>query len=526
MTFNHIPMIQQKVRADFEAMLAMVQSPEAEQVTADQMERQVFQHLLQMGAHLMQLFLTYRSQMQQREAIVDEAGERLPYHGERRRTYYSVFGKLCCERPYFYRQGQGHSPLDAALGLGEGCYSDFLRELHEELSVYVPYEKTQDILGRLLGIRLSKRVQQQLVAQDAAEVDAYYQQQQAPDAAAEAPILVAQADGKGVFMVRTSHSNQKVRLRRGRARSRKKAALVTALYTIAPASRTVAEVLTSLLGQEAEETAGSEPSEPSSPPRPRPQHKQIRGTLKGKQVALSRLAQARAKREGAHILHRVALCDGDWHLQAQLQQHLPGFTLVLDFIHAYEYLWKAANALYGQDHPDRLAWVTTQTRCLLSSQTADLIATVRRLAAAPERSSPQRKVLEKVATYFEKNQDYMDYAAYLEQGWPIASGVIEGACRHFVKDRMELSGMRWTPEGAENLLRLRAVAENDDWQDYHRFRKQRRHQRLYGCDWPLSPTSLLRADAQADAQPAAPAQVPRKQSATESAAYEQLPLAA
>jgi hypothetical protein len=78
----------------------------------------------------------------------------------------------------------------------------------------------------------------------------------------------------------------------------------------------------------------------------------------------------------------------------------------------------------------------------------------------------------------------MDYATYLKRGWPIASGVIEGACRHFVKDRCELSGMRWTQTGVENLLRLRAVAENGDWNDYHQFRKRQRHTRLYNKPYP------------------------------------------
>ena len=84
----------------------------------------------------------------------------------------------------------------------------------------------------------------------------------------------------------------------------------------------------------------------------------------------------------------------------------------------------------------------------------------------------------------ERNLDYMHYHTYLAKGWPIASGVIEGACRHFVKDRFELSGMRWELCGAENLLRLRSVAENGDWDDYHLFRRQQRHQRLYSSPFP------------------------------------------
>ena len=92
--------------------------------------------------------------------------------------------------------------------------------------------------------------------------------------------------------------------------------------------------------------------------------------------------------------------------------------------------------------------------------------------------------MEIAAHYFQRNLSHMHYDHYLAQGWPIASGVIEGACRHFVKDRFELSGMRWTKQGAEHLLHLRAVAENGDWDDYHRFRRQQRHLRLYNSPFP------------------------------------------
>jgi len=515
MTFNGISMIQQEVEKDFQELLERVQSAEAETCTADVMERHLFEQLLQLGAHLMQMFLIYRSEIHQREAIINAEGTRVPYYGERKRDYYSIFGKLQCQRPYFYRRGSGGaSPLDAALGLAEDSYSDFLREVHEELSVYVPYETTAGMVGRLLRIRLSKRVQQHFLSSDAADVDAYYEQKAAPEPAEEAAILVAQADGKGVPIVRPSKTSEKVRLRRGEARSRKKAAMVTSLYTIRPAPRTADDVLQTLLDAEKGE-------EKTPPARYRPRHKQIRGTMKGKDVALRRLAQAVAEREGGHIQHRVALCDGDRHLQAKLLHYLPDFTLILDFIHAYEYLWLAANRLYKEDDPQRLPWVMEQTRCLLSSQTTPLIEKLRRLAQSAEHSTSQQKVLRRVANYFEKNQQYMDYATYMDKGWPIASGVIEGACRHFVKDRMELSGMRWTMEGAENLLRLRAVAINDDWDEYHQFRKQQRQQRLYQCAWPAAP---LFASEIPQLQPASQL-VPVEQSRSEVTSYEQLPLA-
>ena len=176
----------------------------------------------------------------------------------------------------------------------------------------------------------------------------------------------------------------------------------------------------------------------------------------------------------------MALCDGCEALQSRIAAQFSDFSLVLDFIHTSEYLWDVANRLLGETHPDHLDWMADQTLRILSGQTQQVIADFRHMAQKTKTKSTQREQLNKTANYFERNLPFMDYPTYLANGWPIASGVIEGACRHFVKDRCELSGMRWNQVGAENLLRLRAVAENDDWDAYHTFRKQQRHIRLYG----------------------------------------------
>lgn len=492
MTFNSTMMIPENIQTDFELLYTMATSSEGQKCTADQMERHLFQQLLKMGANLMQLFFDMRSQSYPRETAVNEAGKTVPYHSEKSRDYYSIFGELEINRPYFYRKGDGgYSPLDAELGLGEDSYSDFLRELHDELGVYIPFEQGVQIIDRLITIRLSKRSVQQFIASDATDAATYYEQKSPPPVEEEGSILVIQADGKGVPIIKPSANTNKVRLKRGEARSKKKAVTATALYTIQPAPRTVDEVVSSLLKDGKEKTP---------PDRSRPQHKQLWGTLDGKPAALDRLQGEVNKRVGDHIQHRVMLCDGDKSLQAHLCQRFPDVTLILDFIHAYEYLWQVATALHGQDDPDRYPWVLEQTRTLLNGQASSLSTHFRQLAQEKECTASQQKVLHKVANYYENNQDYMDYAAYLLLGWPIASGVIEGACRHFVKDRMEMSGMRWSIDGAENLLHLRAVVENGDWDAYHRFRKQQRQQRLYNRDWPediLLPslTSLVRRSA-------------------------------
>jgi hypothetical protein len=469
MTFNSDRIIQD-IRSDFEKLLDFVMGEEARTATADHIERGLFKLLLCLGAKLLTLFFAMRSQACGRASLALPDGRQLPYHRDTKRDYFSIFGKLSFWRPYFYQKGLGgQTPLDAELSLGEDCYSDLVREVSEYLAVYSVYHKTGDILERLLGLPLSTRVVAVNLAEDAADVEAYYAQKAAPAPASEAEILVIQADGKGVPVILAEKPADKVRLGKGEKRGCKKEAVVTGVYIIAPAIRTPEQVVASFFDQ-------------IDPPgeRPKPHNKHIWATLEGKDAALVRLARQVTPRQGLHIQDQVALCDGCEALQARIAKQFPDFTQVLDFIHANEYLWDVANSLFGETDQQRTAWVKSHTLHMLSGQTDQLITEFRHLAQQPQTRVAQRAQLQKTADYFERNLLSMDYPTYLAKGWPIASGVIEGACRHFVKDRCELSGMRWRKPGAENLLRLRAVAENEDWEAYHPYRRQQRHRRLYG----------------------------------------------
>ncbi len=467
----------QDVRAEFDMLLDFVTGEKARISTVDQVERGLFKLLLQLGAQLLHLFFVMRTESFSHEPLEVEDGQRLSYDSEKKRTYFSVFGKLAVWRPYFYKKGVGgQSPLDADLSLGEDRYSDLLREVIEYLAVYVTYNKAAEILERFLELTFSTRALKENIAADTVDVENYYEQKPPPQAAEEAEVLVIQADGKGVPLVAEEQAQPKVRLGKGEKRGSKKEAIVTTVYTIAAAPRTPEEVTASFFYQERDVEAEKTP--------PKPQNKHIWATLDGKDVALGRLAKRAAPRQGDHIRHKVALCDGCTALQSRIEKQFPDFHLILDFIHANEYLWKAANSLLGETNPQRTEWVANQTLRMLSGQTKQIIADFRVLAQTQECTPAQSKKLLKTANYFERNLPYMDYPTYLAKGWPIASGVIEGACRHFVKDRFELSGMRWTQAGAENLLRLRAVAENDDWDAYHHFRKHQRHLRLYDSPYP------------------------------------------
>lgn len=283
----------------------------------------------------------------------------------------------------------------------------------------------------------------------------------------EAEILVVQADGKGIPMLPAQQAKPPVRLGKGQKRTKKKEAVVTSLYTIEPRVRSAEEVTASFF-----KAAEDRPVEEQDH---RPQGKKLWATLEGKETAFARLREQARRRDGAHITDRVALSDGCTALQDRFRAQFPRFELVLDFVHVSEYLWKAANALFEERDPKRAAWVVTRTRELLSGGHAQVVAQLHQASRGAEDVPAQ------VARYFERNAAAMDYARYLARGWPIASGVIEGACRHLVKDRCDASGMRWRRAGAEQVLSLRAAWVNGDWQAYHQHRRGRRHLRLYGC---------------------------------------------
>ncbi len=473
MSSNSDPIVQQ-LRQEFETLLAYVTGPEAGTQTAYTVELTLFRQLLALGATFLRLFFVTRATERPAEPVHAPDGTRLTYHDRRPITYYSIFGKVRFARHYFTAPGQaGCCPLDAALSLPERCYSDLLREWAAFGTTDASYRESQTGLERILGGKLSLQAIETGVLEDAADVTAFYAQPPAPTVPVPlGPILVVQADGKGVPQAQALPEVGQARLGKGQKRSKKKEAVVTSLYTIAPYHRTPQDVVAALLQEEPTAELAS---------RPRPVAKEVHATLEGKTVALTRLQQRTAQRVGPQIQQRVALTDGAEALQDQLRAHFPAHTLVLDIIHATEYLWAAATALLGETHPERKAWVRTRLEHVLRGATATVIAELEATAQAPGMSETQRKVVLKTAGYYRRNQPYMRYDVYLAQGWPIGTGVVEGACGHLVKDRMEQAGMRWTVAGAQAVLDLRAVRLNGEWDTYWQYHRQQQHQRVYGA---------------------------------------------
>jgi hypothetical protein len=177
----------------------------------------------------------------------------------------------------------------------------------------------------------------------------------------------------------------------------------------------------------------------------------------------------------------VVLVDGDCHqfacIQAAASRCQVSVTVVMDLIHVLEYLWHAARAFYPGDAEAAEVWVQTRALKVLQGQAQEVAKGMRLSATLRELSATKREAVDTCADYLLNRQSCLRYDLFLEQGFPIATGVIEGACRHLVKDRMDLTGARWRLKSAEAVLKLRSLRSSGDFEAYWRFHKQQELQR-------------------------------------------------
>jgi hypothetical protein len=481
--------IAQRLHTKLDDLIGEMQGVGGQAESLHETEEGLWQSMLKLGQELLQLRLVACREAEVIQDRLEVEGEWYEYQRRRGRGYVSLFGEVQVERAYYLSAERGGlCPLDAALSLPALSYSDSVQERLSEVNVWIPQEQSVALLERWLGLKIPKGSLQSSSSQQALYVEDYYEQRQSESAPQTDSILVATADGKGIPMTGQDSPPLQARRTKGQKKTAKKEAIVTALYSVAPYVRDSASILAALLP---DETNAPQPRQA----RPCPSHKQTFATLDGKTAALSQLAQQVARRDTAQFVYRVALTDGSEALQQRVQDQLPDFTLVLDIIHVTEYLWDAANARWGETSAERLPWIRQALSWLLGDQLDALLLDLQTQARALPTAGQQ--TLAHVTAYLCRNRPFMDYHRYLALGWPIGTGVIEGACRHLVKDRFEQAGMRWSKAGAQSLLDLRSVAFNDDWVDFQRFRRHLSHRERYHTPFPNSLPDIVALEAAA-----------------------------
>jgi hypothetical protein len=141
--------------------------------------------------------------------------------------------------------------------------------------------------------------------------------------------------------------------------------------------------------------------------------------------------------------------------------------------------WKAAWCFFDEADPAAEDFVADKALAVLGGNASIVAASIRRKATRLNLEPDARENADRCADYLLAKREYLDYSTALASGWPIATGVIEGAVRHLVKDRLDLTGSRWGLNGAEAILKLRALRTNGDFEEYMRFHLGRERRRVH-----------------------------------------------
>lgn len=456
---------------------------------AHEVERELFKRLLQLGWLLLQQFFALLGDGDEGAQVELDGGRLVKRLAQpQRRGYRSIFGLLELER-WVYARGEKqrieYVPLDARASLPEGKDSYLLQDWDQRLAVEMPYGQVNAVLEPMLGLKQSVASLEQTSRTLAAQVEGFWAEQPAPETAVEAPVVVMSADGKGVPMRKapeappiSAHVHQ-----RGPKPGRKQMALVGAAYHIEPYIRTPEQVLEALF---------QEPGfgAPPAAARPVPQHKRLRAALSeavsgqpghSAEVIFPWLLEQAQGRDPQHRQPWVVIMDGQPTLWEQLDSVLKDTPRIeiLDLLHANGYLWEAVHLFHTPGSDQALALMKLCLLALLKGQAQTLMIWLTDQAQQCGLPATQRQRLAKISDYFHRHRHRLHYDQYLAAGYPIASGVIEGACRHVIKDRMERAGMHWTPPGAQAMLRLRCIALNGQWEDFMQYSIEQETARLY-----------------------------------------------
>jgi len=467
-----------------------------------EVEKDTWARTLQIGHAAIEQLLMLQGDGDLGESVTTAEGQRLERSEEPiERPLRTVFGEHVV-RAYVYAAGAHEAiqlrPVDARLSLPPGRCSYFFEEFSQYFCVDQAFGQASQGIATVLRQEVSVDTLQRINRRMGEQAEEFLDRLPTPPIKEEGELLVFTADGKGVPLVKADAQRVPAFDKAERPGNRRMATLA-AVYTIDPHVRTPEQIVAALFRDD----TGPRPKD-----RPQPRFKQItarftrmredpdgeqwesNGTIEAFGWANEQITARR--RPGQKVLR---LMDGQASLweAANVCLELPTEEMIdiLDILHASSYVWRAAKGFYPhREHQE--AFARDRLLRILQGEAQGVIAGLRQMAT---KRGLKGKRLEEIATvcgYFEKHADRMRYDEYLAAGYPIATGVIEGACRHLVKDRMERSGMRWRLTGAQPMLHVRAIYQSSYWDDFHRDRMAReqstlhRHRALIRNHYPMA----------------------------------------
>jgi hypothetical protein len=472
---------------DYAAITEFLSSKEAWQVEHSELERELEGMGRELLRKLLQAHLELRQPGPAVEAVRDAAGTPLEPTAVHERRVESIFGTVEVARTGYGAAGTASvHPLDGALNLPPEKYSLEVRRRAAIEAARGSFDEGLQTLEMYTGAHVPKRQFEELMKRAAQDFEVFYAQRQAGAGAdpQTGSMLVLTVDGKGVVMRPEDLREATQRAAAARARTftarlgsgrlhAKRMASVAAIYTVEPFERTPEQILPESCRQE------------TGPARPRPEHKRVWASLaQSPEEVIGEMFDEAARRDPQRHKRWVALVDGNLaqiaHLEQLAEQRGIPLILVVDFIHVAQYVWKAAGALFPNQELEQDRWTREHLLEILRGKASRVAAGMRRSATLRQMGA-ERKPVDECADYLLHYSPYLQYDKALTEGVPIATGVMEGACRHLVEDRMNLTGARWSLTGAEAVLRLRALRSSNDFDAYWKFHEQQEYERHHAA---------------------------------------------
>lgn len=452
-------------RECFGGVLGWLEGPDAAALSHAELEEQLDARGRELLRRMFQDHLSLRAMNERRLDEVSDAEARTHRAVEagHHRPLATVFGEVEVTRLAYRRRGRPNIyPADAALNLPAERHSHGRRRLAATEAARGSFEE----------------------AAAAVDVEAFYATRAGlADEGTEADVLVLSADGKGIVMrpdalrpatakaAAAATNKLECRLSKGEKRNRKRLAEVGAVYDLTPVARTPADVLASKAGD-------------APPPAPKAGAKWVTASVaQDATTVIAKVFDEAERRDPSHSRRWVALVDGNNHqisrIEAEAKTRDVDVAIVVDLIHVLEYLWGAVRCFFAEGDPAAQAWVHDRTLAVLNGNAREVAAGIRRRASTARLNNQKRIKADACAKYLTNKAAYLDYPTALAEGWPVASGVIEGTCRYLVADRMDITGARWSVNGAEAVLKLRAVRANNDFDDYWQFHLNNERHRVH-----------------------------------------------
>ena len=469
-------------RERLEEVVAWLEAKEAAGLEHGELEAQLQSAGRELVCCLFQDHLDLRAVRERRlDGVADERGvERRAVERDHERPLASVFGEVTVSRLAYRARGEENLYVaDGLLNLPAERSSHGVRRLAAIESAAGSFDHATGQVRERTGLALGKRQVEELAVRAAVDFDAFYAERVSErDGGETDDVLVLSADGKGIVMraealrettakaAQRASPKLKTRLSKGEKVNRKRIAEVGAVYEVKPASRTPAEVL-------------APTNEKVLPPRAK--NKWLTASVVEDAATVVADIFDEAQRRDPDRQHTwVALVDGNNHqidrIKAESKKRKVRVTIVVDLVHVLEYLWGAAWCFFDEGDPAAEQWVHEKALAVLEGKAGIVAAAIRRKATRLGLTAEKRAKADRAADYLLNKAPYLDYPTALANGWPIATGVIEGACRHLVKDRMDITGARWGLQGAEAILKLRALRSNGDFDQYWEYHlAQERH---------------------------------------------------